>query len=78
MIILRSLKPTLEFALLGSIGGPALGTLVNKRGRIVRSDSNSIIFQFKPTDETTVMLKEIGACIFDLKTLGDKAIDKWN
>ena len=78
IIILSSLKPTMEFALLGAIGAPALGTFVNKRGRIIRDDSNSIIFQFKPTPQTTVMLKEIGACIYDLKTLGDAAIEKWS
>lgn len=78
VIMLASLRPMLEFALLGSVGGTVLGTIVNKRGRIIRDDSNSIIFQFKPTAETTVMLKEIGACIYDLKTLGDAAIEKWS
>jgi len=78
VIMIGSLRPMLEFALLGSVGGAVLGTVVNKRGRIIRNDSNSIIFQFKPTAETTVMLKEIGACIYDLKTLGDAAIEKWS
>ena len=78
IILAFSFKPTFEFGLLGSIGNTALGTYVNGRGRFFRNDSNSIIFQFKPTPESTVMLKEIGACIFDLKTLGDKAIDKWS
>lgn len=77
IFFIGSLKPTLEFAFLGAIGGPALGTIVNNRGRLFRNDSNSIIFQFKPTSETTVMLKEIGACVYDLKTLGDSAIEKW-
>ena len=78
LVVISSLKPTMEFGLLGAVGGPALGTSVNKRGRIMRNDGNSVIFQFKPTAETTVMLKEIGACIYDLKTLGDAAIEKWN
>lgn len=78
VILIGSLRPMLEFALLGSVGGTVLGTVVNKRGRIIRNDSNSIIFQFKPTTEIIVMLKEIGACIYDLKTLGDAAIEKWS
>lgn len=78
IIIVSSLKPTLFFSVLGSVGNTALGTIVNSRGRLFRNDGNSIIFQFKPTAETTDMLKEIGACIYDLKTLGDKAIDKWH
>ena len=45
--------------------------------RIVRRDGNSVVFQFKPTPEASEMLKEIGALIYDLKTLGDSAIDKW-
>jgi len=77
LIIINSLRPSLEFAVLGSIGNQALGTVVNNRGRLFRNDKNSIIFQFRPTAETTAMLKEIGACIYDLKTLGDSAVEKW-
>ena len=78
VIVYASLKPTVEFAMMGSVGNFALGTVVNSRGRMFRNDNNSLIFQFKPTAETTVMLKEIGACVYDLKTLGDKAIEKWS
>ena len=77
LVIIFSLKPTLVFSVLGSVGHDALRTEVNTRGRFMRNDNASIIFQFKPTAETTVMLKEIGACIYDLKTLGDRAIEKW-
>lgn len=78
IVVVSSLKPTLEFGLLGAIGKEALVTNVNQRGRLIRRDSGSIIFQFKPTAETTEMLKEIGACLYDLKTLGDSAIEKWS
>ena len=78
LILIKSLKPSLIFGLLGSVGNKALDTEVNLRGRIIRNDSSSVIFQFKPTPETVDMLKEIGACIYDLKTLGDKAIEKWS
>ena len=77
-ILVGCFKPTLEFGVLGSVGNNVLGTLVNSRGRWFRNDSNSVLFQFVPTEETTIMLKEIGACIYDLKTLGDAAIEKWS
>ena len=77
LIIFLSLKPSLEFGLMGAIGNPALGTVVNTRGRLFRRESNGVVFQFKPTADTTVMLKELGACVYDLKTLGDRAIEKW-
>lgn len=77
LIILYSLRPSLIFNLYGSIGGPALDTSVNVMGRLFGRNTSSIIFQFKPTEETTVMLREIGALIYDLKTMGDTAIAKW-
>lgn len=41
---------------------------------------NSSIYSIscKPTPETKVMIKELGAIIIDLQTLGDHAIEKWN
>lgn len=80
LILMHSFSPSLVFYMHGAIGAPALMTTVNLRGRFFGSNAMggaSAIFQFKPTAETTVMLKEIGACIYDLKTLGDTAIDKW-
>ncbi len=77
LVLIKSFKPTLLFSLHGSVGGPALETNVNVLGRLFGKNYSSVVFQFKPTNETTVMLKEIGACIYDLKVLGDKAIDKW-
>ena len=76
-IAVKSIRPTLVFSLHGAIGGPALETVVNSRGRWFRRDNTSIVFQFKPTSETTTMLKEIGACVYDLKAQGDSAIEKW-
>ena len=77
VIIVNSLRPTLRFCLHGAVGGPALETEVNVAGRIFGRNYASLVFQFKPTPETTEMLKEIGAVIYDLKTLGDKAMEKW-
>ena len=77
LILLNSFKPSLIFHLHGAIGAPALNTFVNLRGRLFGQNNAGTVFQFKPTPETTVMLKELGACIYDLKTLGDAAIEKW-
>ena len=78
LILVNSFKPSLIFHLHGAIGAPALNTFVNIRGRLFGQNNAGTVFQFKPTPETTVMLKELGACIYDLKTLGDAAIEKWN
>jgi len=77
VIVISSLKPSLVFTVQAAIGNPALATVVNLHGRFMRSSTGGIIMQFKPTPETTVMLKEIGACVYDIKTLGDAAISKW-
>ena len=77
LVIALSLRPTLYFCLHGGVGGPALETVVNARGRIFGRNNDSVMFQFRPTPETSDMLKEIGACIYDVKTLGDAAIEKW-
>ena len=76
-IVLRSLLPTVHFHVLGAIGNGALGTTVSLLGFRGWVNTNAMMFQLKPTAETNVMIKEIGACIYDLKTLGDSAIDKW-
>jgi len=77
VILVNSFRPSMVFSIQGALGSSALETSVNVLGRMFGRNNSSIIFQFRPTAETTVMLKEIGACIYDLKTLGDKAIEKW-
>ena len=78
IILIFTLKPTLIFSLHASVGNPVLGTSVNDKGRYLRlGQGTTAVFQFRPTEETTVMLKEIGALIYDLKTLGDAAISRW-
>ena len=78
LILVNSFRPTLLFYLHGAVGAPTLHTVVNARGRLFGKNDTSIVFQFKPTTETTEMLKEIGAVIHDLKTYGDAAIEKWS
>lgn len=76
-IVLRMLLPVVHFHVLGAIGHGALPTSVSLLGRYAWVNTSGLLFQFKPTAESLAMLKEIGACIYDLKTLGDSAIDKW-
>ena len=77
LALFLSLRPKLEFKIHGSVGGDALMNRVNSRALAIRSAGVGAVFQFKPTPETTVMLKEIGALLYDLKTLGDAAISRW-
>lgn len=76
LVLIKSFKPTVIFYVQGAHTSPAVVTAVNVFGRIIR-DGQGAIFQFKPTAETAVMLKEVGACVYDLKTMGDEAISKW-
>ena len=77
-LVFKSIQPTMYFTLQTALGSRTLETSVNDRGRFMRFGKTGAIFQFKPTPETVIMLQEIGAMIYDLKTLGDMAIEKWN
>ncbi len=77
IILFLSLKPSLNFYVYGG-GGKSLETVVNNRGRIFGRHNIGVFFQFKPTPEVAPMVKEIGALIYDLRTLGDKAIERWS
>ena len=50
---------------------------MNLRGKLMNSAGYGIIFQYKPTADAVKMIKELGACITDLKERGDAAIDTW-
>ena len=76
IILFLSFKPSLIFYVHGG-GGRALTTVVNMRGRLFGIHNAGIVFQFRPTPEVTDMLKEIGALIYDIRTLGDKGIERW-
>ena len=77
IILFLSLKPSLNFYVYGG-GGKSLETIVNNRGRLFGRHNVGVFFQFKPTPEVTPMLKEIGALIYDIRTLGDNAIERWS
>lgn len=78
VILLCSFRPSMVFCLYGPVSRGMLDTSVNVMGRLFGHNNSSMIFQFKPTAETTRMLKEIGACINDLKNLGERAVAVWS
>lgn len=77
IILVKSFKPTLAFYVRGGGEGTGLETVVNARGRIFGRHNIGVVFQFKPTAEVAPMLKEIGALIYDIRTLGDAGIARW-
>jgi len=70
-------KPSYLFGIYAAASTPAMEMGANLRGKIFNAAGNGIIFQYKPTKEAVKMMCEIGACIIDLKTNGDYAIDAW-
>ncbi len=78
VILLCSFRPSMVFCLYGPVSSGMLDTSVNVMGRLFGRNNSSMLFQFKPTSETTAMLREIGACINDLKNLGETAVARWS
>ena len=72
-----SRKPSYLFSIYSSASNRAMEMGANLRGKIFNSNGNGILFQYKPTKEAVKMMCEIGACIVDLKTKGDYAIEAW-
>lgn len=72
-----SRKPSYLFSVYASATGSAMEMGVNLRGKLFNSAGNGILFQYKPTEEAVNMMLEMGACIMELKTKGNFAVDKW-
>ena len=53
----------------------ALMTGINVNGKTALS--NGVVLQPRPTADARKSIAEAGACIFDLRTYGDEAIEKW-
>ena len=70
-------KPSYLFSVYAGATGSAMTMGVNLRGKLFNSAGTGIVFQYKPTDEALNMMCEMGACIMDLKTKGNYAIEKW-
>lgn len=70
-------KPSYLFSIYSGATSPAMVMGANLRGKLMNAGGNGIVFQYKPTKEAVKMMCEMGACIMDLKTRGDAAIDAW-
>ena len=70
-------KPSYLFSIYATTSSQAMTTGVNLRGKLFGNNGNGIVFQYKPTQDALTMMCEIGACIVDLKTKGDYAIEAW-
>lgn len=74
---ITSRKPSYLFSIYAASANQAMVMGANLRGKIFNSGGYGIMFQYKPTKEAVKMMCEIGACIVDLKTKGDYAIEAW-
>lgn len=70
-------KPSYLFHLYSNSSAPTMTTGANLRGKLMNASGYGLIFQFKPTQEAIPMMREIGACINDLRTKGDYAVEAW-
>lgn len=77
LLIFFCRKPSYLFHLYTKSATAALTTGANLRGKILNSAGYGLVFQFKPTDEAIPMMREIGACITDIRDKGDYAIQAW-
>lgn len=76
-LIFISRRPTFSFVVSAAMSGSGISTAVNVRGVMLSSHGNGIVFTFNATDEALSMMRELGACIMDIKAKGDIAIKDW-
>ncbi len=70
-------KPSYLFSIYSGAMSQAMTMGANLRGKLMNAAGGGIIFQYKATKEAVKMMREMGACIMDLKTRGNAAIDFW-
>lgn len=76
IIALSCIFPYMTFGIIGmGSDHQSLMTGVNVIGKTTLN--NGAIFQPRPTADARKSIAEAGACIFDLRTYGDEAIEKW-
>ncbi|MBE5779416.1 MAG: hypothetical protein E7331_08830 [Clostridiales bacterium] len=68
-------KPSYLFHVYAYNSAPALLSGVNLRGKTF--GLTGIVFPFKATKESIVMMREIGACILDIRNKGEAAVKAW-
>lgn len=70
-------KPSYMFHLVTKSASEALITAANIRGKVLNKQGYGLVFQFVPTKEAIPMMREIGACITDIRDKGDYAVEAW-
>lgn len=73
----ESKKPSYLFSIYAASVGEAMLTGANLRGKLLNSQGYGIVFQYVPTTEAVTMMRELGACIMDIKAKGDYAVEIW-
>ena len=75
-MILSCIFPYMTFGIVGmGSDHQSLTTGINVIGKTALN--KGAIFQPRPVPDTRKSIAEAGACIFDLRTYGDEAIEKW-
>ena len=72
-----SRTPAYQLNILAGNNSSTLATSGNQRGIRKRVPGEGIVFTYLPTPEAYVMMNELGALVYDIKTKGDYAIDIW-
>lgn len=76
LMVLSCLFPYMTFGIIGmGSDHQSLMTGININGKTALN--NGVIFQPRPSSDARKSIAEAGACIFDLRTYGDEAIEKW-
>lgn len=63
-------------ALVMGAGGDSKG-LLNAIFSLLNPQNTSILLKYAPTKEAVTMMRELGACIMDIKAKGDYAVEIW-
>lgn len=72
-----SRKPSYQLNILAGNNSSTIATSGNQKGIRKRVPGEGIVFTYYPTEEAYVMMNELGALVYDIKTKGDYAIDVW-
>lgn len=76
IMILSCIFPYMTFGIIGmGSDHQSLMTGINVIGKTALN--RGVIFQPRPASDARKSIAEAGACIFDLRTYGDEAIEKW-
>lgn len=77
VLLSYSRKPAYQLSIFAGNASSTIATSGNQVGIRKRQPGEGIVFTYYPTPEAYVMMNELGACVYDIKTKGDYAIDHW-